>query len=160
MIISKTKTCVRCKQEKQYDEMTKNQTNKDGMSSYCNKCNVERSTIYKINNKDNPKLIKTTKKSNRTQSLKKHNIDECEYDEVLKKQRGLCAICDNTNRVKDNRSLYLNINNSTGELRGLLCANCHLALNGFRNDINVIKKSVKYLEGEEQCQNMPMECSQ
>ena len=47
------------------------------------------------------------------------------YEQLLDKQRGLCAICGNK---PDNRRLAVDHNHNTGEIRGLLCDYCNNVL--------------------------------
>ena len=46
------KVCKKCKGLKNLELFSKNPKNKDGLMSYCKKCNLERVNIWKTNNKD------------------------------------------------------------------------------------------------------------
>jgi len=48
-----------------------------------------------------------------------------EYEILLARQGGVCAICKNPPRT---RRLDIDHNHTTGETRGLLCARCNAAL--------------------------------
>jgi hypothetical protein len=74
-----------------------------------------------------------------------------EYDKMVIKQKGLCAICGNPETAIQSgkiRELNVDHNHNTGEIRGLLCRNCNCALGLLDDDIDVLLKAVKYLNGE------------
>jgi hypothetical protein len=47
------------------------------------------------------------------------------------------------------RAKYLAVDHchKTGKIRGLLCHYCNIALGGFKDSIESLKKAIKYLEG-------------
>lgn len=54
---------------------------------------------------------------------KNYGLSVEDFDELLQKQGGVCAIC---NRVhKSSRRLCVDHNHKTGKVRGLLCNNCN-----------------------------------
>lgn len=56
------------------------------------------------------------------------------YEELLKKQNGLCYICKQTNRRKTaHLPLAVDHNHTTNKLRGLLCNRCNLCLGWFED---------------------------
>jgi len=48
-----------------------------------------------------------------------------EYDALLKRQKGRCAIC---RRPPKKRRLYVDHDHATKKIRGLLCASCNSSL--------------------------------
>jgi hypothetical protein len=68
---------------------------------------------------------------------------------MLKKQNGVCAICGNKEIRKNNkgeiRALSVDHNHKTGKVRALLCGNCNQTLGIFNENIDVLKKMIKYL---------------
>lgn len=75
--------------------------------------------------------------------LKKFGITTEQYDLMLKKQKGVCAICKNTCRSK--RNLAIDHSKKTGQVRGLLCMQCNLGIGHFGDDVALIKKAAMYL---------------
>jgi hypothetical protein len=78
-------------------------------------------------------------------------ITYLEYQKILKKQNNVCAICGNTESLKDVwsngiRSLAVDHCHETNKVRGLLCGNCNTALGKFKDNIKLMKKAIKYLE--------------
>lgn len=94
--------------------------------------------------KNNPDIVKNTK-------LKRSfGITLDQYNEMLKKQNGLCGICFLEERKTDARSgktLMLSVDHShiNGSIRGLLCSNCNLMLGRIKDDIQILKNAIKYL---------------
>ncbi len=64
------------------------------------------------------------------QRLKYYNLSQPEFEELLNKQLGLCALCDNL--LKQGGSTNLNVDHChvTGKVRGLVCHKCNMML-GF-----------------------------
>jgi hypothetical protein len=77
---------------------------------------------------------------------KNYGITQEEYDKLNALQNGLCAICGKEN-VKG-KSLGVDHDHITGEIRGLLCQKCNLALGNFEDNIEFVKRAISYLEGE------------
>ena len=78
--------------------------------------------------------------------LKIYGLEKKEYDEMLKKQNGKCAIC-GKDSVRKNRNIALSIDHDheTGKVRGLLCTKCNNALAFARDDVEILEKASKYL---------------
>jgi hypothetical protein len=59
------------------------------------------------------------------------------YEQLLKEQDGCCAICgcpETAVRAGQVKRLGLDHNHVTGQIRGLLCQQCNIALGSFRFD--------------------------
>jgi len=67
-----------------------------------------------------------------------------DYEKMLKNQKGVCLICGNKNKKK--RRLCVDHCHNTGEIRGLLCADCNLALGKVNDDVKILNKMIKYLK--------------
>jgi membrane-associated HD superfamily phosphohydrolase len=76
--------------------------------------------------------------------LREYGITEDEFKYLLKKQDGRCAICKNNLISK----ICIDHNHVTGEVRGLLCNPCNMALGLLKDDIIVLTNALKYLEGK------------
>ena len=66
-----------------------------------------------------------------------------EYNEMLSKQNGVCALCGNENSV--NKEMNVDHNHTTGKIRGLLCHNCNIGLGAFGDNIDKLFLAIKYL---------------
>lgn len=65
-----------------------------------------------------------------------------QYEEKLKHQNGVCAIC------KDvcTRALAIDHNHTTGQLRGLLCNKCNRGIGYLKDDVATLQRAVDYLK--------------
>jgi hypothetical protein len=82
---------------------------------------------------------------NRERKLKsRYGITIEEYNHLLKKQRGRCAIC-KLSEDEHTNSLAVDHCHSTGKVRGLLCTSCNVALGHFKDKPLLMYKAVLYL---------------
>ena len=70
----------------------------------------------------------------------KYNLTQEEYNILLEKQEGKCAICSRTER-----NFHLDHNHETGKIRAFLCVNCNAGIGMFNEDIETLKKVIEYL---------------
>jgi len=89
------------------------------------------------------------RKSKELDLLKHYNITLDEYHDMLEKQNSVCAICGKPEFVKDNngktRSLAVDHDHATGEVRGLLCTNCNKALGHIQDSPTLLQSALAYL---------------
>ena len=69
------------------------------------------------------------------------------WEELLVKQNFCCAIC-KTHQSKLKKRLVVDHSHSTGEVRGLLCANCNAAIGLLQDDALNCFRASKYLRSE------------
>jgi len=74
---------------------------------------------------------------------KKYGITLAQYERMLGKQGGGCAIC---GRVAKTRSLNVDHCHRTGAVRGILCHSCNRGLPFFRDNPALFRKAAEYLE--------------
>lgn len=77
----------------------------------------------------------------------KYGITLEEYDEMLKAQNDVCAICKNKKRMllTSKGTLYVDHNHTTGKVRGLLCGSCNSALGYVEDNIDIMKSMIEYI---------------
>lgn len=97
--------------------------------------------------KRNYKQLKERRKNNpdinRAQKLKsRYGISIEEYEQIFKKQNGVCAICAGTNSEK---RLHVDHDHESGKVRGLLCFKCNYALGLLNEDTQIISTLLEYL---------------
>lgn len=91
-------------------------------------------------------------------TLKKYGITEEDYNVLLEKQEGRCAICrcwPHENKGKGYQSLgdkgwarlAVDHDHLTGIVRGLLCINCNLAVGYLADDAGRAEALADYLRG-------------
>lgn len=118
----------------------------------CNYCGDEHiQNQREIRNNARSRQCETFKPSNYTGRNPKDNylfrtygITTVEYDEMLEAQNGVCAICGQEEQVKT-RGLSVDHCHETGEVRGLLCSFCNMALGLFKDNPQSLINAVKYL---------------
>lgn len=69
------------------------------------------------------------------------------YWKLYKKQRGRCGICGKRLHSKRYKAFCVDHDHTTGEIRGLLCSKCNLAIEGLCDDPAVIRKAAEWVEG-------------
>jgi hypothetical protein len=80
----------------------------------------------------------------------KYRLTLDEYQSLIKRQGGLCAICGRRPPVKQGRhtGLVIDHDHKTGLVRGLLCQRCNYGLGVFRDDPALFLKVIDYLASE------------
>ena len=66
-----------------------------------------------------------------------------QYNEMLKKQGSVCAIC--KEKCKSGKNLAVDHCHTTGKIRGLLCSNCNRGLGLFTDDKIKLSNAIIYL---------------
>lgn len=74
-----------------------------------------------------------------------------EYNLILLKQDNKCSICKQPETQIDKRynrirSLAVDHDHVSGDIRGLLCGNCNKGLGHFKDNIKYLKSAIEYLE--------------
>ena len=143
------KCCTNCLNSKSNDQFWKNKSQYDGLDNLCISCRKVSISQYRKKVKDNkpPKVIDMVAKKLEQNSrkkfreiLKRYGLTKTQYTEMLNSQKNSCKICnENTNLVVDHCHL-------TGQVRGLLCNRCNLALGSLRDSVELAIKVVNYLE--------------
>lgn len=162
-----TKICTLCKQEKPMGDFYKDAAQRDGIHSQCNLCMSAYKKQHQKNNqikyneyarkyrKNNPEKSKDSQRRYRENhadkilnSSFKHrfNITLDDYNKMLTDQNGVCAICGETN--KTGARLAVDHNHITGEIRGLLCMKCNVAVGKWGEDMQLFEKTLSYLKKE------------
>ena len=106
----------------------------------------------KSQRKTRDKRNRTIEDRRRTHLKTTYGLTLEDYEEMLSKQDGKCAICqvsqdisiDRRGRVKS--TLYIDHCHKTGKVRGLLCSLCNNGLGNFRDSDELLNKAVEYLK--------------
>ena len=76
-----------------------------------------------------------------------YGISEEDYDLLLIKQDFKCAICGEfSNATGKNARLHVDHDHRTGEVRGLLCYGCNIAIGFLEENPDKVQKVLDYLE--------------
>jgi hypothetical protein len=79
----------------------------------------------------------------------RYGISSVEYNQLWKKQKGVCAICKRPETIKRKgkvRKLCIDHCHATGVIRKLLCAKCNLLIGHADDSSHTMKKAAAYLE--------------
>ena len=131
-----TKYCSKCKLIKPLKDFTRNSRGRKGIHCHCRICAA-------LTRKE-----RRADGTNRDYRLRKiYGISSVEYDEMLAKQKGCCAICGRSGPGGRRRGhLVVDHNHVTGQIRGLLCHPCNTALGMFNDDSQVLVIATEYLK--------------
>lgn len=138
----KRKVCTTCNENKPVDHFDQDVRYRSGYRSQCKEC----------------RLI-TLRRASLASHLKRAYGATIEwYDQKLEEQGGVCAIC----KQKETRRsrpvtqagvrslkvtrLSVDHDHDTGELRGLLCQRCNIAIGHLMDDLEYLKNAIAYIE--------------
>jgi len=123
------KYCPDCKQWKLHSNFHKKVSDAAGISGTCKSC---------------------AKKKSRGHYLKSsYNLTIKEYETLLLSQnrkRAICGSLDARTKHKDRtQKLFVDHDHITGEVRGLLCHFCNIAIGMLQDDPKLLERAAKYL---------------
>ena len=130
----------------------------------CNSCNgaigsskesicIITNAITYLQNKQNyfiksPKISSPRSLGMRAKKLMYHyHITLDKYNEMLEEQNYVCKICNKPEtRIVKGKLLPLCIDHKDNIIRGLLCNNCNVMLGHFKDNVRIMKETIKYLK--------------
>lgn len=115
-IESVVRKCSGCKQEKQLEDFCRSKDRPLGRSYYCRVCSAHSMRQWK------------------------YGITAEEFEQLVAKQQGRCAIC-----LRE-RELTVDHDHETGRMRGLLCRPCNRCLGQIGETVETFRRIVSYLE--------------
>jgi hypothetical protein len=122
--------CNDCKETKLMEDFPKS------VGSYCKAC-------LNIRTKNSPNYKENARKGH----LKaRYGITIEQYDAMLKKQQGVCAICTNPETVNNKKWLAVDHDHNTGFIRGLLCHDCNTGIAKLKDSQALLKSAIWYLD--------------
>lgn len=142
------KTCTKCKKEKPLSSFHKSKAHKDGRNPQCADCYNEarrKNADPELQNKRSKEWYENNKERVReNQMMKKYGVTVEQFNEMVSHQNNQCEIC---SKVMDGpREPAIDHCHSTGEVRGLLCINCNVAIGHMNDDTERLMNAIKYLE--------------
>lgn len=156
-----SKKCRKCDTEKEISEFGKNKFFSDGLARYCKLCtnkygneyyhkNPKKAMAYRLKYRiANPEKTSRVVRANQLKS--KYGINQQDYNNMLKEQNGVCAICglpekaNNPNNNGKKKGLSIDHCHETGKVRGLLCGNCNTGLGYFKDNLDLLASTTSYL---------------
>lgn len=133
-----TKVCTTCKVEKDINEFYLRGGNysPNSRKSKCKECDKKRvaETYWK-----DPSVYQNN-------HLKRnYGITLNEYNQMLMEQGHRCKTCGTTEPGGKHGKFMVDHSHNTGEVRGLLCKSCNIALGEVGDNINTLQKMIEYL---------------
>ncbi len=131
------KTCSGCKETQPIKNFYKDKNRKDGHYVRCRKCQAEYSRNYRkrFPNKSTNSTIKY-----------RYGITLEEYTTKLREQFDCCAICSTAFPGGKKKSFFIDHNHKTNQVRGLLCRECNLMIGHAKDDPDILREAIRYLE--------------
>jgi hypothetical protein len=125
------KRCPDCGETKPLEQFPRNKNSKDGRHTYCKPCHNARGkeTIARLHGNSRHYHLK-----------KRYGIGADEFDELVRQQGGVCAICGRRDPE------HVDHDHETGDVRGILCFNCNGGLGQFRDSIDALLGAAAYLD--------------
>lgn len=102
----------------------------------------KRTREWNLDNRENSRYRKVEKL---------YGLSKGEYKALMDERNGLCGICGQPEiqidkRTGELRRLAVDHDHKTDKVRGLLCARCNMAIGLFRDDVEVMRLAIAYLE--------------
>jgi hypothetical protein len=133
--MTEEKQCRTCLLVLPYDRFHKDTGRKDGRATSCRLC-------FNANTRANYDPVK--KKSQHLKYL--YGITLEEYNSKLEQQGGGCAVCGIKIPGGNGKNFYVDHNHTTGQVRDLLCHNCNFVIGYAKEDVDILKAVIQYLE--------------
>jgi hypothetical protein len=160
-VVSPMKTCCRCHEAKPLDNYHNNRRTKDGKGVWCKSCQADyykKRGAYRTSNglcRDHGHPVAACvqcPRMDRLGSLRRYQMTPQEYEDILARQSGGCAICGRTPKdfakPKNNyreRHLPVDHDHETGTVRGILCTNCNTAIGKAQDSPEILEKMADYI---------------
>lgn len=129
------KFCTKCDAEKPLEQFDIHHEGVNGTVYHasCKRCRADVSYVF-----------------NRRRNFEsQYGITVARYEELHEMQGGLCAICGEPEGKMQRGKVYMlsvDHDHVTGEVRGLLCNNCNRAIGLLKDNTDILKKAIRYLE--------------
>lgn len=114
--------CPRCRKWVPRDNFSNNKRSPSGKASYCKPCQ----TTYA--------------------KFRLYGITPEAYNKLLAQQNGGCAICGEAGAASTRSPLMVDHDHQTGQLRALLCHRCNSAIGLLREDLDLMRRAMRYIQ--------------
>lgn len=139
--------CSGCKKNLSVKAYHKERNTKRGYKHYCKNCDKAAFKRWRA-------ALSPQERQNKSiaYTIHKYGLTFEDYQNLLKKQNGVCAICKKPELRKVNqfgfKRLAIDHEHFSNKVRGLLCASCNTSLGGLYN-IQLLKQAIEYLKKEQ-----------
>lgn len=136
---TQNKQCTRCGQEKNLSMFSMRENGR--YHSHCKSCITE-ANLQRYHQKNGKQQQKERSFKNLT---KRYGISPEIYEQERIKQEYKCILCGTHETKSTHGRLHIDHCHETGKYRGLLCMNCNAALGSFKDNVEVMKKAIEYI---------------
>ena len=146
------KTCTQCHIAKAPREYHKNSRTRDGLTPACAACRnklhreyVRRPEVAAAKLEYERNYKRTRPEHYRAKRRKmKYGITSEQFDALMLKQRGVCAICFMS--PEPGRALDVDHHHGSGIVRGLLCRRCNNGIGLFDENARAMRRAIAYVD--------------
>lgn len=135
----------------------RDKSNRDGLTNRCKQCcSISAIKTYKKYQKeyDRRKVEYWSDKKEKLNAIRKkahlkhrYKIDIEQWNQMYENQKGLCKICGvHSSELKI--SLVVDHCHKTNAIRHLLCTNCNWLIANAKEDVQILKSAISYLQGD------------
>lgn len=136
MLEATMKTCIKCDESKPLDEFHRRSVSRDGRRGSCNVCRNAQQVAWQA----------TVPDYVRRKNLKhNHDITPEQFDDLLAAQNGKCACCFTSEPGGSHGIFNVDHNHETGQIRGLLCWDCNVAIGKLGDTLEGVERAVAYM---------------
>lgn len=165
-----TRTCGLCRADKPVSAFSYRNKGKGKLQARCKTCCSVQFKEYRLANLDKFREYKQSRRPENAaraaelrrkrkaeaplrEFMRKRNahlrvtfgLDHTEYDAILARQGGVCAICGTDDPGRGSSFFHVDHCHGTGKVRGLLCNRCNLGLGYFQDDAERLVAAATYL---------------
>lgn len=133
-----TKHCAKCDLDKEAEDFPRRSGTSDGRDWTCQPCKSESLVSWQRRNRPSVAI------HHRNAQLKRYGLTRADYDELLAKQGGCCAICRRPDNLPFN-NFAVDHDHATNEVRGLLCQRCNRTLGLAGDSAALLSAAANYL---------------
>ena len=118
----------------------------------CRACNIARTRAWQkahpervneITRKSRAKHPERVARNYEDRRFRRYGLTRAEYEALMERQNGVCAICGSANWGP--HKPHIDHDHDSGEVRGLLCANCNVMIGHAREDAEILSRAIDYL---------------
>jgi len=137
--------CPDCDKYLPFSEFYKDKRTKSGLTR---RCRTHHSSVSYASRKKH-ETPNDRYEYSRKRTLAKYGLTPESYDNLVRSQNGVCAICNNP-ELGWYKLLHVDHDHRTNKIRGLLCSGCNTAIGKFYDNIELLENAIQYLQGEAQ----------
>ncbi len=151
--------CTKCGQEKPETEFYKS-ANKAGLRPDCKVCCRQHAAEWSKRNPERKRATNRAVALKHAERIREANLQRRfglsleEYNALLTKQGGACAICGDKIGDRARKRLFVDHNHETGTVRGLLCSQCNNGIGLLRDSPTLLRQAAVYLEAAQNKKKM------